>query len=115
MNPFPWPTSPEPLRRLLLANLTAAAEPPTDQQVEALIRIDHFVAAKTKWANFLAHAAPNGPAPSDFTPDFLAARVMQPSGAFGSKGAIGNFRAMCQANALVPHGFETRVVALLQD
>lgn len=117
MNPFPWPTSPEPLRRLLAANFKddQAPGPLTDDQIMALIRNDHRVDQDTSWNDYLAAVEPHGPPPDQFSPHFLRSNVMQPAGAAGGKTAIQNFRALCHANALVPHGFETRVVTLLHD
>lgn len=121
MNPFPWPTTADPLRRLLKANLLGPADtgyaPTTDddlnEAVRILIRRGQSLRPGETWGALLERLELTIPLNSDF----LDSRVdiHGPRGADGRGDPAERYIEMCRANELVPHPLETRIVTLLRD
>jgi hypothetical protein len=115
MNPFPWPTTEEALRRLLIANPDPdIAERPeiSDGDIRKMIRAGQTSTAGETWGELIARAKPAS-APS-LNPDFLASRVDIHGGPVRGHPAE-RYVEMCRANELVPHPLETRIITLLRD
>jgi hypothetical protein len=116
MNPFPWPTTEEPLRRLLKANLVDAAavsDSSLDEAIRTLIRRGQSLNPGETWRALLERLG----IPLGLNDEFLDSRVdiHGPSGAAGRGDPAERYIEMCRANELVPHPLETRIVTLLRD
>ncbi|HEX8222810.1 MAG TPA: hypothetical protein VF605_03225 [Allosphingosinicella sp.] len=113
MNPFPWPTTEDPLRRLLKANLadaSAVADDDLDAAIGKLIRWRQGLTAGQTWRALLGQLGLDLP----LNEEFLDSRVDIHSGPGGGDPAE-RYVEMCRANELVPHPLETRIITLLRD
>jgi hypothetical protein len=136
MNPFPWPTTREPLRRLLIANLQdpkQAATPEFEALVANLTLHSHLADPGETWGTLLAR--PEIITPLPFKPEFLGGPVdihsratstpvppAMPGGAVPPpppnpppSDPVARYVWMCRKNELLPHPLETRIVTLLRD
>jgi len=129
MNPFPWPTTEEALRRQLIANLSPASpadpaadpppEPPlntiSDEVIGKLIRSAQTSAPGLTWNDLIARLELGSMPP--LNPQFLASQVdihaPVPSGT--RRDPAERYVEMCRSNDLIPHPLETRIITLLRD